>query len=244
VAKRLVALLGAVALAAALSAPAVAGPNDPVVFSLPQQGDQSHHTADPVDYLTWCGDCIGTDYTTGAPWVVNPHDSWPYFLPTNGAFEPGCMWDSDDHYNWASSGAVVAANTTVGITECRYAAGFGTNGCCPQLATDVLITSASSALVVQEKWQWGVTTVTHAIPAVFDSVAHNWRYFGCVWSPPLVSGDTLVTIPNSHGGTAVPQLITVTITNPTGQKIGKTGGVIESGLIAGMVRGCSSWVPA
>src|SRR5258706_16001461 len=102
--RRILAIVGAVALAAALSIPAQAYSNAPMVFGLIQQGSLGHHTADPVDHLTWCGDCSGTDYTTGSPWVVNPHDSWPFGLPTNGAFEPGCMWDSDDSYSYVSTG--------------------------------------------------------------------------------------------------------------------------------------------
>jgi hypothetical protein len=86
--------------------------------------------------------------------------------------------------------------------------------------------------------------VNHVIAPVFDQSAHQWSYFACVWSPPLNASDQVVTIPNSHGGTGVPQLITVTVTNPTSRKVGKTGGYIESGLIHGNSRGCTTWVPA
>ena len=214
----------------------MAGPNDPMVFGLPQLNDQNHHTADPVDGQTWCGDCVGTDWTTGTPWVVNPHDNWPYGLPTYGEFEPGCMWDSDDSYSWVTSGNVLAAGATASVTECIYA-----NLGLPLLATDVGITSGSPDLIVTEQWVEASQTVTDTIPAVFNRTDHQYHYFACIWSPRGLSVDQ-VSIPNSHGGVGVPQTITITVTNPTTQKIGKTGGYAESGLIHGGGRGCTTWI--
>lgn len=216
-----------------------AGPTD-LTFALNGLGDNGHHTVDPIDQLTWCGDCVGIDYTTGEPWVVNPHDNWPYGLPTNGAQQTGCAWDSDDRWSYVSTGNVIAAGATATVTECRYS----TEGGYSKLLMDVGITSPSSALLVSIRWQWDTGFVVHPVLPTFDSGDHKWHYFECVDSAPPLGG-TEVTIPNSHGGVSIPSLITVTVTNPTSQKIGKTGGFIEGGQLNGLSRGCASpWNPA
>jgi hypothetical protein len=228
--KKALALVLALGLLA--GAKPLAGPSDDgMVFNL-----VGHHVVDPVDRQTWCGDCIGVDYTTGSPWTINPHDSWPYFLPSQGAVQTGCMWDADDYYRYASTGNTLGAGVSLSITECRYA----TPDLHPTFLTNIGITSSSPDLIVTERWSWTTGTLTHAIPAIFDTTSHKWSYFACLMSPGATGG-TPTQVPNSHDGVAVPQLITVTVTNPTTRKINKTGGVIESGIISGQGRGCTSW---
>jgi hypothetical protein len=62
----------------------------------------------------------------------------------------------------------------------------------------------------------------------------------CIQSPRF--NGTLLTIPDSNGGQAVPELLTVTVTN-TGRKTGKTGGVISSNYSQGELQanGCHSF---
>lgn len=212
---------------------------DQLAFSLNGQGDSGHHIVDPVDQQTWCGDCVGIDYTTGSPWAVNPHDNWPYSLPPNGAQQAGCSWDSDDRWSYVATGNIIGAGATATVQECRYS----TAGGYPHLNMDVGITSPSNALLVSIIWDWGAGSVVRSLPAMFNSGDHKWHYFECVLSP-VPAGSTEGPVPNSHDGVAIPTLITVTVTNPTSQKIGKTGGYIEGGLISGLVRGCQTWDPA
>lgn len=203
-----------------LSSAAQAGPNDSLAWQL-QYGLSGHHTAQPVDYLTWCGDCSTVDYTTGTPWVVNPRTSWPYNLPTFGSPEPGCMWDSDDLFNYVSSGNVLAAGASVGITECIYA------GTLYYHPFGLDITSSSPDLRITETWTWDGGSASLTVPPpTFDTTVHLWRYIDCVYTPTAPQTAQLVTIPGSNGGQALPQLMTVNVTNPTSQKIGKTGGQI------------------
>lgn len=209
---------------------AAAGPsNDPLTFQL-QYGQTGHQTFDPVGWQTWCGDCFNVDYTTGTPWVVNPRSSWPYNLPTNGAAEPGCMWDQDDTFDYLSSGNVLAAGASAGVTECIYA---GTNpGAHSYGYFGALIRSPSPDLVITETWTWAGGSVTTVAPApVFDQATRSYKYLDCLITPWPAYGTPLVTIPGSNGGQAVPQLMTVSLSNPTSQKVGKTGGTFDYGLI-------------
>lgn len=233
-------LFCALALVCVLPA-AAAYSNDPLTFVA-----IDHHDAVPVDYLTWCGDCVLTDYHDGAPWVVNPGTNWPYQIPPfpPGPLQSGCMWDTDDFYIYQSSGNVLAAGATASVDECRY---YGL-GHAPALLTDIVFSSPSPNLLVRESWTWdqGGTpvTVTATVVPVFDAANHNWRYFDCIASPPAsVNGNTgsVVEVPGSNGGQVVPQLVALSVTNPTSQKVTKTGGIFESGIQAGGSRGCQVW---
>jgi len=175
------------------------------------------HIAEPVDYLTWCGDCVGIDYTTGSPWVVNPST---------------CMWDSDDNYKYASEGSVLRSGATASVNECRYAS----NTLTPTLPTVIDVMSPSPDLLVAEKWSWAGGAVLQHVPAVADG--RKYLYRTCAISPQPIDVP-LVTIPNSHGGMAVPQQITVSVTNPTARTVRKTGGIIEAGLIPWIQAGCA-----
>lgn len=215
---RLIAVLVALIVVLELPAAASSGPsNDPLAFSM-QSGSSGHQINQPVDFLTWCGDCGGVDYTTGSPWVVNP---------TN------CMWDSDDNYSYTSSGNVLAAGASVSVSECLYGGGA-------QLPTDIVLQSSSPNLLVTETWTWtGGGTVTAIVTPILDQQGHAWRYFDCIRTP--VADGPLVTIPDSNGGQAVPGRITVVVSNPTSQKVGKTGGALEAGGINGGSRGCVTY---
>lgn len=204
--------------------------NDPVVFSQIQ-----NKVLQPVDYLTWCGDCLFTDYTAGTPWVVNPGTYWPFALslpPTPVSSMPGCMWDSDDAYEWDSHGNILAAGASAGITECLYlTTNYSQHG-----ESDVWIISPSPKLVVTQTWTWDTGSVTATITPTWSATYKAWQYFDCFYAPPPLNG-TLVTVPGSNGGQAVPVLVTATISNPTKLKVGKTGGVFDGGNINGISRG-------
>ncbi len=224
-------VLAAVVLLILLAAPAS---QDPLAFALRGQGDSGHHVVNPVDSLTWCGDCVGTDWTTGSPWVVNPRDSWPFGLPAQ-SFEPGCLWDSDDSYSYTATGNIIDAGVSAVVTECTYQPSVPAP---LTFLTNVAIRSSSPDLIVTQTWTWDGGSVTHTFTPVSD--AREWRYADCL-APPVSTG-TPVEVPGSHGGFGIPTLVTVTVSNPTSRKIGKTGGVIEAGLINGISRGCATWI--
>lgn len=213
--------------------------SEPLSFYL-YQNDLSQ----PVDYLTWCGDCVNIDYTAGSPWVVNPGTYWPFadlsFLGAPVSSLPGCLWDSDDGYQYQSSGGVLAGGASVTVRECRYAGGKGG----PYHPTDIWLQSSSPDLVVSETWTWDAATVTATISPVRDQTSRLWTYFDCLYSPPdpggATDGGSKVEIPGSHGGYAIPQRVDVTVANPSWRKASKTGGVIEAGLVQGANRGCGS----
>jgi len=169
------------------------------------------------------------------PWVVNPGTTWPYFLtpgPVPG--EPGCMWDADDRYKYTNSGNVLVAGASVSVIECLYASPTGY----PSRNHDIYVLSASPNLIVTMKAEWSRIVIATVLPT-YDSSLHSWVYLGCYKAPqPL--GDTPVTIPDSNGGQAVPQLVTISVANPTSHKIGNTGGVIAFGQPYG--DHCSGWI--
>lgn len=236
--RRALAVVAVAALVIVAAVDAGAPSNDPLVWTL-----DTHHTAQPVDFLTWCGDCVFTDYTTQEPWVVNPRTNYPYDLPAvpGPSREPGCMWDTDDSYSYVSSGNVLVPGASPSVTECRYSGDLGNE---PFLLTDVSVRSPSPDLLVTETWTWettaGTASVTAMIPPTWEQATHSWRYFDCVRSPQP-QGGVWIDIPGSHGGRAIGQLIVVTVTNPTTRKVTKTGGVVDSGIIYGSMRGCSTW---
>ena len=159
----------------------------------------------PVDHETWCGDCFGQDYTTQEPWVTNPTE---------------CMWDLDDEFRYTNVGNVLNAGATASVSECLYK---GT-----QLVRGVtVLSSPSPALVVTYSFTWAEGSESYVITPTFS--AHRWHYDGCI--APRILGGTEVEVPGSHGGTAVPVQVTVTVHNPTTKKITQTGGGIDFGWV-------------
>lgn len=195
-------------------------------------GDQGHHIVNPVDYLTWCGDCVDADYHAGTPWVTNPGTTWPFELPATA--ESGCLWDSDDFFSYVSRGSVFAAGVSITLRECRYAGFVGA----PYSYIGVNVRSSSPDLRVTERWTWAGGSVSTSTMPFFETKTHLWRYFDCIQGP--FAQAPLVTIPGSNGGQALPQLITLTVSNPTTRKATKTYGVISSNYSHGEIQnfGC------
>ena len=202
------------ALLAVCALPASGQGNEPLTFVL-RYGDQGHHINQPVDYLTWCGDCGGVDYHSGTPWVINPSD---------------CIWDSDDFFSYVSQGSVLAAGASASIQECRYAGFLGA----PYDYLGINLTSSSPDLQVVERWRWSGGEVGAFTAPTFDPSVRLWRYHDCIQAP--FAQAPLIEIPDSHGGYALPQVETVTVMN-LGRKAGKTGGVISSNYSRGEIQG-------
>ncbi len=216
-------MLAALAAFFALAVPAGSrGQPEPLVFVVSPNEPELHA---PVDYLTWCGDCAGVDYTTGTPWVVNPEDGWPFFIDYQDIRVP-CMWDSDDAYQYQGFDGTLATGTTISVQACAY---WSNNAFQPRV-TAVLIDSPSDQLQITVTWVWDTgSRTTQVVPPTRGDFG-MWRYFDCISSP--VPEGPMVTVPGSNGGQAVPFTITTTIANP-GKKTGKTGGYIAGGFPAG-----------
>ncbi len=240
----LAATAGATITAILLATRAVTSGPSPLMFVL-----ADHHTANPVDYQTWCGDCNYPDDYTAGYYVLNPHDNWPYSYPTTGK-EPGCMWDSDDFYSWRGAnftGASLAPGASALFQECRYYGNGSPNGGGEvPLLTDVKLAASARGLSITTTWAWDQNgtpaSITATVPAA-AKVGNNWAYFDCVNSPPAaLNGEpAYVTIPNSHGGVSTPQSITVTVTNPTSKTISKIVGHIDAGGRLPHDAGCSTF---
>src|SRR5205814_48024 len=117
-----------------------------------------------VDYETWCGDCVGVDYRSGSPWVVNP---------------TSCLWDSDDYYTYLSDGSTLGPGESVSIHECRYS--DSADHTYLYLPTDVRISSSSAALSVTEAFTWDAGSATYTVAPVSQSNG-KYLYFGCVYA--------------------------------------------------------------
>jgi hypothetical protein len=195
-------LLGLLILVSLASPAQAAWPNEPLAFTL---DDKTIYQ--PVGTQTWCMDCIGVDYTTQEPWVVN---------------RTTCTWDVDDRWTYRGAG-VLAAGATASFSECSLRSRVDQN-----LASTNL-SSPSPNLVVTYSFAWDAGSYVVAVPPVWDPAYHRYDYDACIDVPFPYSG-TDVEIPDSHGGTAVPVTVTGSITN-AGGKIGKTGGAFSYGLI-------------
>src|SRR3954452_12913422 len=185
-ARRCAVVVAVLAMAAILAAPASAA-NRPLSFHLAQR-----EFFEPVDTLTWCGDCVSADYLMASPWVVNPGT---------------CLWDSDDDYNYASSGNVFPAGSTFSFSECRW------NVISDQdIFVFADIVSASPNLVVTETFTWDTGSATYVIPATASG--NDYEYHGCIRNA-YPYGGTDVSVPGSNGGHGIYQKVTFTISNPT-----------------------------
>lgn len=186
-----------------LMAPAHAAPvNDPLAWTLDEREIQQ-----PVDSLTWCLDCNGVDWTTGEPWVVNPTT---------------CMWDTDDEFTYLGAG-ILGAGVTTSITECLYLSG-------QSVAASTWISSPSPELAVTYAFTWPGGGYSVSVPGVWDKASRVYLYRACIRSPFLQGGEP-IEVPDSHGGIARPVTITVTVGNPTGHEMRRTGGRISFGWI-------------
>lgn len=204
--------------------PLVAAPvNDPTTLYL-----TGRDLSQPVDHETWCGDCEGVDWTTGSPWTVNP--GWvtgytpPIINPPEdagfGGIRYGCEYDSDDWFEYKAFGGVFTANTTLTATECRwrYASRYSYGG----TVYYTKFTSSSPDLVITWTFDWGAGSVSYTLPPPV-AVRGGWQYWACLGNP-VATGIEIIAVPDSHDGHGGFEVVTVTITNPTGRKAGKSGG--------------------
>jgi hypothetical protein len=227
---RLLVVLVAACLPLAFAPPAQAGwSSDPIQLTLTE-----HLIHNPVDRATWCGDCLGEDYTTGSPWTVNP--GWvpgyvpPIDTPGGGpSVMDGCLWDTDDTYLYETSGNVMDAGQVLAFDECiwqgpnnRRNGGQNNYG---------IWRSPSPDAVIRYEYAWAMTdgstrTVSYTVPGPESVSKGVYTYRACVRAPSVIGG-VLVAVPGSHDGDGVYQVLTVTVTNTAG-KVAKTGGFFGS----------------
>lgn len=238
-------LLLAVVVASLLgsSGVAVGGGNDAMSFHLDKR-----YIGQPVDYLTWCGDCDLTDWTTQDPWVTNPGWVDGYLHgPDAGtsASDPGCMWDSDDSAHYVSTGSTFAAGATLTYRECAWAPACSTCiGSYESLDTYVVIRSPSPNLVVTVTLERSSGTFSYTVPATPGpkcATCVAWEYHGCVRGY-VPTGVTPIEVPGSHGGRGRYEEVVFTVKNPTRQDAKKTGGGFGTGFRDAWYAGCATFV--
>jgi hypothetical protein len=194
-------LLGLLILMSLGTPAQAAWPNDPLAFAL-----DNKTIYQPVDFQTWCGDCVGVDYTTQEPWVINPTT---------------CMWDSDDEFTYRGAGVLEG---TAGFTECLLRSER------QNLTASTRLSSPAGSLVLTYSFTWDTGSLVVPIPAVWNPASHRYDYNACIQYPFPSTGSVFEEVPESHGGHAVSVAVEFTMTNP-GQKVGKTGGAVSFGII-------------
>lgn len=225
-------LLGPVLLllvvAIAASSPAVApaaNRNSGLVF-VPGASGSGRHIAQPVDWLTWCGDCVNTDYSSTSPAVTNPTT---------------CMWDTDDWFEYTSSGSSLAAGASTSISDCSYES---TSSGDPNVSQNSVIhaayldiTAPSPNLQVKETYSWTGGSHTFAPSAVWNPSTKRYDYRACMLITGVANG-TWEQVPGSNGGWGVPVTITAAVANPSSRAVSNVGGVIQYGWLDFYAGGC------
>ncbi|HEX4774155.1 MAG TPA: hypothetical protein VH234_01415 [Candidatus Saccharimonadales bacterium] len=189
------------------------------------------HIAQPVDWLTWCGDCVSTSYTSQNPWVTNPTT---------------CMWDTDDWFEYVSSGGGLAAGASAGMKDCSYES---TSGSDPNVSQHSVIhaaytdiTAPSPNLQVSETFSWAGGSHTFSFSSVFNTTTKRYDYRQCMFIDGVANG-TWASIPDSNGGYGVPVTITATVVNPTSRSVSNIGGSIQYGWQQFGAAGCQTPSP-
>ncbi len=204
-----------------------AGRDKATLSFVPGMQDGGRHNAQPVDWLTWCGDCVSTDWTTQTPWVNNPTK---------------CMWDTDDWFVYRSNGGALAPGATASISDCSYEYTSANNPNASKLsvihAANIKIASASPNLKITETYTWAGGTHSFSPTAVWDSAARLYRYNSCILINGVSNG-TWVQVPGSDGGYGVPVQIVATVNNPTSRSIKDVSGYIQYGWQQYYAAGCN-----
>ena len=130
------------------------------------------------------------------------------------------MWDTDDFYQFQTSGGELGPGGSATATACRYAS-LGPRG-----VFYARIGAPSPDLVVTHTFTWATGSVTSP-PATPIRDGNRWSYRPCLRGPSMPDVP-MSTIPDSNGGQAVPMLITITVANPTDRRVSKIGGFLSS----------------
>jgi hypothetical protein len=230
--RRLLVLLPIVAflLAANVTIASASPRTTPLTFT-PGGLDGGRHIAQPVDWLTLCGDCVTTNYLTVTPWVSNPTQ---------------CMWDTDDSFEYMSSGSTLAAGGSVAVNDCSYeSTSYGD----PNILQNSVIhaayldvTAPSANLRVTETFSWTGGSQTFAPAAAWNAATKRYEYRACMIINGVANG-TWALVPGSNGGWGVPVSINATVANPTSRGISNIAGAIQYGWQEYYAAGCQDPSP-
>ena len=234
--RRIVALLGAVALAAALSYPVSAA--QPLHFDTYGFTEKQNPVEQQSDW----------------PWLPGPNDcSANLHCVVNPT---SCSWDVDDHWQRLALGGYLVSGASVIETTClivdansQYLTMNGTTGWFSGFRNKygVSIDAKSADLAVTVEWQPQGRTFTLA--PVLDPGARLYRYRACISAaydprdPALgdIAGSNASSVEGSTDGRGVVSTITTTITNGGSRTarnisadISMTGTGLTSGCVAGV----------
>jgi hypothetical protein len=205
---------------------ASAGPRTTPLTFTPGGMDGGRHIAQPVDWLTQCGDCVSTNYLTVFPWVSNPTQ---------------CMWDTDDSFEYMSSGTSLAAGGSASVNDCSYeSTAYGDPNV---FQTSVIhaayldVTAPSPGLRVTETLSWTGGSDTFAPSASWNAATKRYEYRACIVINSVANG-TWALVPGSNGGWGVPVAINATVANPTSRSVASIGGTVQYGWQEYYAAGC------
>ncbi len=205
--RRILAIIGAVALAAALSFPASAGQAVPLDLANVQGGGQATNV---IEKQTWWLDCCTPD-------------------PDHTVTNPGGLgsWDINDHNDYVAGGYVAAGETTTGTY--RHVFDWGPMFSCRPVCADwsgrsnwygtsVQAPSAALDVVVCFEPQGRCFTLAP------NPVGRAWSYEFCGHAVYAPDDPAIVDIPGSGGGRGVPTTISLTVSNPTSRTVKNVSG--------------------
>jgi hypothetical protein len=222
--------LVALALAANVNVASAGTRTAPLAFA-PGGMDGARHIAQPVDWLTECGDCVTTNYLTVFPWVSNPTT---------------CMWDTDDWFEYTSSGSSLAAGASASVNDCSYeSTSYGDPNVLQagvMHAAYLDITAPSPNLRVAETLSWTGGSHTFAASAAWNAATKRYEYRACIVINGVANG-TWALVPGSNGGWGVPVTINATVANPTSRSVASIGGVVQYGWQQFYGAGCQVPTP-
>lgn len=234
----LFAVVGCVSLVITLAAPPS---KDQLGFQTgaPTTGTRKY-ISQPVDWLTWCNDCYapGTqhviDYKTQDPWVTNPTQ---------------CMWDTDDYYEYSTTGSSLSPGTSAGFNECSYESTSEATTPNPNTRKNNVmhaaffnISAPSPNLKVTKTFSWDGGSQTFIATPVLNPTSKRYEYKQCMIVNSVANGQW-AAVPGSNGGYGVPVTITTTVSNPTSRTISKIGGYVRYGWQQFYGAGCKANFP-
>jgi hypothetical protein len=188
--------------------------------------DGARDVHQPVDWLTWCGDCVLTDFTSVTPWVSNP---------TN------CMWDTDDSYSYTATGSTLAPGASVAVNDCSYeSTSYGDPNVLQRSvmhAAYLDFTAPSSNLRIAYTFSWSGGSHTFAPAPTWNAASKRYEYRACIVINGVANG-TWTQVPGANGGWGVPVSIAASVANPTSRSVTYVSGVVQYGWLQYYAAGC------
>ena len=212
--RRIFAVLGAVALAAALSYPVSAGKgNNIFVFERDLSGHASGASIALVVEQQGGPEC-SPPYADGVPstCVVNPFQ------------DERCVWDVDDQYGWSANG-ILAAGESQSFSQCVIADDLH------RVLGGIVYSKLPDLIVTINVQPFDATFTLTARPS--ETYDRLFEYRGCIVGPIVQSYyPDVVQVSGSNGGWGIFSPVIVTVTNPTDRTSRITSAHFEAGSTA------------